>query len=82
MIPNRPILAALLAALNWDDFHLVAHSSSGAIAVEYALHKSHTLSTLTLVSPAPVEGVFTPLDGYLLLEQMKGDRARARRWRC
>lgn len=67
-------LAALAAALNWDDFHLVAHSSSGAIAVEYALHKGHSLNTLTLVSPAPVEGVFTPLDGYLLLEQMKGDR--------
>lgn len=67
-------LAALVAALDWDGFHLVAHSSSGAIAVEYALHNSHSLNTLTLVSPAPIEGVFTPLDGYLLLEQMKQDR--------
>ena len=68
-------LAALTSALDWDDFPLVAHSSSSAIAVEYALHHSRALSTLTLVDPAPVEGVFTPLDGYLLLEQMKEDRA-------
>jgi len=68
-------IAALTAALDWDDFHLVAHSSSGPIAVEYALLHRASLSTLTLVDPAPVEGVFTPLDGYLLLEQMKGDRA-------
>lgn len=67
-------VAALAAALDWDDFHLVAHSSSGPIAVEYALQRRSSLSTLTLIDPAPVEGVFTPIDGYLLLEQMKGDR--------
>lgn len=68
-------VAALVAALHWDDFHLVAHSSSGPVAIEYTLHHRSSLSTLTLVDPAPVEGVFTPLDGYLLLEQMKEDRA-------
>ncbi len=65
---------ALVQALDWDDFHLVAHSSSGAIAVEYALQNPGRLSTLTLVSSVPVEGVFTPIDGYMLLEQMKHDR--------
>lgn len=66
-------LLALSTALALDDFHLMAHSSSAAIAVDYALHSGHTLSTLTLVSPVPMEGVITPLDGYLLLEQMKQD---------
>lgn len=68
-------VAALAAALDWDDFHLVAHSSSGAIAVEYALYNRPQLATLTLVDTVPVEGVFTPIDGYMLLEQMKADRA-------
>jgi pimeloyl-ACP methyl ester carboxylesterase len=67
-------IASLVAALRWDDFHLVAHSSSGAIAVEYALGARGAISTLTLVSTVPVEGVFTPIDGYMLLEQMRSDR--------
>jgi pimeloyl-ACP methyl ester carboxylesterase len=66
--------ASLARALGWDDFHLVAHSSSGAIAVEYALTHPGKLSTLMLVSTVPVEGVFTPIDGYMLLEKMRSDR--------
>lgn len=68
-------VASLASALGWDDFHLVAHSSSGAIAVEYALTHPGKLSTLMLVSTVPVEGVFTPIDGYMLLEQMRSNRA-------
>ena len=68
-------IASLARTLGWDDFHLVAHSSSGAIAVEYALTHPGKLSTLMLVSTVPVEGVFTPIDGYMLLEQMRSDRA-------
>lgn len=71
-------LAALIETLRWEDFHLMAHSTGGAIAVEYLLTRSHSVETLTLVNPAPVEGVFTPLDGYLLLEQMKEDRSLLR----
>ena len=67
--------ASLARVLGWDDFHLVAHSSSGAIAVEYASTHPSKLSTLMLVSTVPVEGVFTPIDGYMLLEQMRSDRA-------
>ena len=68
-------VASLARALGWDDFHLVAHSSSGAIAVEYALNHPGNLSTLLLVDTVPVEGVFTPIDGYMLLEQMRNDRS-------
>jgi len=71
-------LAALLEALGWNEFHLMAHSSSGAIAIEYALSHPHRIATLTLVDTVPVEGVFTPLDGYLALEQMKEDRGLLR----
>lgn len=67
-------LAALLDALHLDSCHLMAHSSSGAIAIEFALEQPHRLDTLTLVDTVPVEGVFTPLDGYLVLEQMRSDR--------
>ncbi|MCS6825361.1 MAG: alpha/beta hydrolase [Caldilinea sp.] len=71
-------LAALVEALRWEGFHLMAHSTGGAIAVEYLLTYPHDVESLTLVDPAPVEGVFTPLDGYLLLEQMKEDRGLLR----
>ncbi len=67
-------IAALVDALRWESFHLMAHSSSGAVAIEYALQHGYRLETLTLVDTVPVEGVFTPLDGYLLLEQMRTDR--------
>ena len=67
-------LRGLVAALGWEDFHLMAHSSSAAIAVDYALNDSWALNTLTLVSPAPIEGVFTPLDGYLVLDRMRQER--------
>jgi pimeloyl-ACP methyl ester carboxylesterase len=66
---------SLVRTLGWDDFHLVAHSSSGAIAIDYALQNPSRLNTLALVSTVPVEGVFTPIDGYMLLEQMRHDRA-------
>lgn len=71
-------LAALVDALGWDGFHLMAHSSSGAIAIEYVLNQPQRVETLTLVDTVPVEGVFTPLDGYLLLEQMKEERGLLR----
>jgi pimeloyl-ACP methyl ester carboxylesterase len=66
---------AFVQALGWEDFHLVAHSSSGAIAIEYALQHAGSLSTLMLVSTVPAEGVFTPIDGYMVMEQMREDRA-------
>jgi len=68
-------VAALVAALGWSDCHLIAHGSGGAIGMQLALDRPELITTLTLVDSTPVEGVFTPLDAYLVLEQMRQDRA-------
>lgn len=68
-------VAAFIDALELDQFDLVGHASGGAIAVEYALQHANKLHSLILVDTAPVEGVFTPLEGLRLLEQMRTDRA-------
>lgn len=67
-------VAGFVDALGLDEFDLVGHASGGAIAVEYALAHSEKLRSLILVDPAPVEGVFTPLEGLRLLDQMRTDR--------
>jgi len=55
-------LAAFVDALGWRQFELVAHSSGGAIAIEYVL--SHPEAART----------FTPLETYVLLDRMRTDR--------
>lgn len=67
-------IANLVAALEWDDCHMVAHGSAGAIAMQLALDHPELPTTLMLVDTVPVEGVFTPIDTYYLLEQMRYDR--------
>jgi 3-oxoadipate enol-lactonase len=67
-------LAALVDALGWDEFDLMGHSSGGAIAMEFALANPERVHTLTLLDSAPIEGVFTPVDMLMLLEQMREDR--------
>ena len=67
-------LSAFLDALGWTEFDLVAHSSGGAVAIEYALARPHAVRTLTLVDSVPVEGVFTPLETFVLLDHMRSDR--------
>jgi branched-chain amino acid transport system permease protein len=67
-------LAAFVAALDWPEFELVAHSSGGAIAIEYVLSHPEMARTLTLVDTVPIEGVFTPLETYVLLDKMRTDR--------
>lgn len=67
-------LAGFIEALGWEQFDLVGHSSGGAIAIEYALTYTEKARTLTLVDTAPIEGVFTPLETYVLLEKMRSDR--------
>lgn len=42
--------------------------------MEFALRHQELLSSLTLIDTAPAEGVFTPLDTYLLLERMRTNR--------
>lgn len=67
-------LEAFITALGWDEFDLVGHSSGGAITIEYALTYPGKARTLTLVDSVPLEGVFTPLETYVLLAQMRTDR--------
>jgi branched-chain amino acid transport system permease protein len=67
-------LAAFVNALEWQDFDLVGHSSGGAIAMEYVLSHPDLARTLTLIDTVPIEGVFTPLETYVLLDQMRSDR--------
>lgn len=71
-------VAAFVDSLGLDDFDLVGHSSGGAIAIEYALTHPGRARSLILVDSAPIEGVFTPLEGYQLLEQMREDRSLLR----
>jgi branched-chain amino acid transport system permease protein len=67
-------LAAFVDTLGWQGFDLAAHSSGGALAVELALGRPELLRSLILVDSVPVEGVFTPLDTLLLLDQMRQER--------
>jgi pimeloyl-ACP methyl ester carboxylesterase len=68
-------LWALIQGLGWREVDLVAHSSGGAIAMELALTHPGSLRSLSLINSVPVEGVFTPLDTLMVLEQMRTDRS-------
>jgi pimeloyl-ACP methyl ester carboxylesterase len=67
-------IAAFVDALGMQEFDLVGHSSGGALAIEYALQHMQKLRSLILVSSAPVEGIFTPLEGLRLLAEMRSNR--------
>lgn len=65
----------LVREMGWRDFDLVGHSTSGAIAVEFALRHAEVLHSLTLVSSVPLEGVYSPPETLRTLAQMREDRA-------
>lgn len=69
---------ALVETLGWQGFDLVGHAAGGAIALEVALQQQALLNTLTLVAPAPVEGIFTPIDGIMALAEMQQNEALLR----
>lgn len=71
-------IIALLETLGWRNVDLVGHATGGAIAIEVALHRPDLCSTLTLIDPPPIEGVFTPLDGILALAAMQHDEVLLR----
>lgn len=71
-------LWAFVQAIGWDDFDLVGHASGGAVAVEFTLTHPNVVNTLALIDPAPIEGVFTPLEAILVLERLKSDEGLLR----
>ena len=71
-------LAAFVDALGWQNFDLVGHASGAAIAVEFALNHPESLSTLALVDPVPVEGIFTPIEAIMFLEELRTDEGLLR----
>ena len=44
-------------ALNLPPFHLVGHSLGGVVALQFAMDHLECLRTLTLIAPAPAEGM-------------------------
>ncbi len=71
-------LGAFVQAIGWNGFDLVGHASGAAIAIEFTLNHPHAATTLALVDPAPIEGIHTPLEAIMLLEQFKTDEALLR----
>jgi len=65
---------SLVEALGWQDFDLVAHSSAAAITIEMLLNHPATAANLILLSPAPAEGLHTPVEALALLSDMQNDR--------
>lgn len=71
-------LWAFVTAIGFDDFDLVGHASGAAVAIEFTLNHSSTVNTLSLIDPAPIEGIFTPLEAIMVLAQMRTDAALLR----
>lgn len=71
-------LWAFVSAIGFDDFDLVGHASGAAVAIEFTLNHSSAVNTLSLIDPAPIEGVFTPLEAIMVLAQLRTDEALLR----
>jgi pimeloyl-ACP methyl ester carboxylesterase len=67
-------LRAFVAALGLDRFHLVGHSLGGAVALQFALDHSAPVRTLTLLDPAPIEGLATPPEKYAAIPHILASR--------
>lgn len=72
-------LLSFVQELGLQEIDLVGHSSGGAIAIEFALNRPDLTGTLSLVDSVPIEGVFTPTDTLMLLEEMKSDEGLLRK---
>lgn len=68
-------LWAFVDVLGLDDVHLVGHSYGAAIALQMAVDRPGGVRTLSLIAPPSPDGVETPQEGLLALEQMRTDRA-------
>ncbi len=69
-------LHQLVEALNLSRLTLIAHSTSCAVALEYALRYAHRLSALILVAPPPLDGIATPPEVYRYLQTLLQNPAR------
>ncbi len=67
-------LGAFVDAIALTEFDLIAHASSGAVAIEYILNHPDAARSLVLVDSVPIEGVFTPLEALSLLDRMRTER--------
>ncbi|NOX63617.1 MAG: alpha/beta hydrolase [Chloroflexi bacterium] len=72
-------LAALLEALVATRVHLVAHSTSAPVALEFAWTHPTRVATLTLVGPPPASGSQTPAEAFPLLERLPRDAQMLKR---
>lgn len=66
-------LWAFVQGLELRGFDLAAHASGAAVALEFTLNHLDRVNSLTLIDPAPVEGIFTPIETIMVLERMRGD---------
>ncbi len=67
-------LAGVIGAAAPEVLHLVAHGFGAAVALEYAVTHPGRLRSLTLVAPAPAEGVKTPPEALAVFQAMREDR--------
>jgi pimeloyl-ACP methyl ester carboxylesterase len=67
-------LQAFVTALELERFHLVGHSLGGAVALQFALEDSAPIRSLTLLDPAPIEGLTTPPEKYAAIPHILANR--------
>ncbi|MCO6452445.1 MAG: alpha/beta hydrolase [Caldilineales bacterium] len=66
-------LAAVVDSLSLAPCHIIAHSNTTPVAIEYALAYPARVASLILVGPAPSTGIVTPPEAYEFLERMPGN---------
>jgi len=74
-------LYGFVKALNLPSFHLVGHSLGGAVVLQFALDHLDQIRTLTLVAPAPANGMSllsNKMNDFPLLEHLFEDFQRER----
>ncbi len=67
-------IQALIDMLDLRDFDLAGHAIGAAIALETTLTYPDRVATLALIDPPPLEGIITPVEGLMLLEEMRINR--------
>jgi pimeloyl-ACP methyl ester carboxylesterase len=71
-------VAAFSDALNLRGVDVVGHASGAAVALDLTLVRPARIATLTLVDPPPLEGVVTPVEALMALEEMRTNHALLR----